>query len=476
MFSRRIFVALTAMILFVSACVPFVYPNPPTPADYCLDAQGREGAAATNAVDIEIWATAPRQHCGRAFGPALAAETVADFAIRAKPRAFNLTSSPYLDKLLAAAADGAAPDIAFAYDYHLPALIEADAIVPLQDCRAQYSAFDQIRPEFWTILSPEQQLWGVPLEAGMTVLFFNKPKLRQLGWSEAQIASLPQEIERGAFTLDDMLREAQRAIAQGVVEPGFGFTPRSAKNQTFFQTYIAFGGRLVDAEQDKLMVDRNALAQTYTFQRRLIAENITLENFAGADFNTWGDNVVWRDALSHGRALFWHGYLSDWRRWEMDHIAANEGETYLRDTVGMGLFPSGIAGQPGAVLLSEIGFYVLLSEKAAGHNSREAACALLAASIGPEINIEHSARSMQLSVLQSKLLSADNLGYPMSQAIDMRDFLFARPARHPLYPDYKKILIDTMFQAETGKLTPDAAADAAISQLRRQLGDHIIVE
>lgn len=85
-------------------------------------------------------------------------------------------------------------------------------------------------------------------------MFFHKGKLRELGWSEAQVDELPARLENGTFTLDDLVHTSRQAIDRRVVQKGFAYWHRPQPGFDFLQYYVAYGGALYDERRGKLVL------------------------------------------------------------------------------------------------------------------------------------------------------------------------------------------------------------------------------
>jgi inositol-phosphate transport system substrate-binding protein len=464
---------LSVALVLLSACLPAAGPA----SSSAGAAIGRElagQAAQAGQVEIVIWAPAYRQLHGRLDGPVQASAKVTDFNLKLTPVNFDeLSENDFWAEVARAAEAGEGPDIAFAYTAHVLDWASAGYLAPLDECRARYPEFDDVMPGLWPMLTWHDQVWGIPLEINVRLLFFSKPKLKALGWSEAQIAALPGQIEAGEFTLDDLVATAQVATQQGVVQPGFGYWPGPYKGTDFMHVYTAYGGRQYDLQQDKFVIVVDALAQAYAFQRRLAEAGVRLDNFLGPENSTWASRLLYRDTVAHNRALFWDGNLGDWPKWAMDYVDQLGGQDYLFETVGYALRPSGLKGRPGNAGVS-LGAYVITSERASGRQNQAAACALLAKTMAPEINARHAAESATLGVLSSP---AGQAAYAQdrltAEAMPMRGFIWSGPWHDSTY---KGIIMDFMIQAENGDMAPPAAAAAAVERLQRELGEALLVE
>lgn len=453
-------ILLIALALALSACQqPAVAP----------EGAAEEAAPAAGTVTLDVWAEANDVEHWRADGPAKAAEMVEDFDIEVNAVNDDSGWGDYKKKFTLAADAGEAPDIIVSGHEDIPVWGNAGYIVPFDECKAKYPEFDDVIDNLWDAATWQGQIWGVPQDTEARPMFFNKQKLAELGWSEEEIAALPEKIKNGEYTLDDMIATAKEAVEKGVVEPGHGYWHRPRKGGDFIQYYAAYGGRLYDAEQDKLVVDQEALKDWYAFQRRVVEEGITPENYIGTEWS------IWHDTVSQGNALFWNGGIWQWADWAANYVADQGGEDYLFEFVGYALQPSGVKGQPG-VTLSHPLVYMMTSESATGENNQDAACALLAKTITPEINTLHAVDSTHLGVLKSQ---ADYPDYAnnrfLSDVLYMLDYNFYQP-NHVMYGSYFDIVWDFMVKAENGDMSPEDAANAAIEQLQVELGDMVIVE
>jgi inositol-phosphate transport system substrate-binding protein len=332
-----------------------------------------------------------------------------------------------------------------------------------------YPEFDDVIESLWFSGEWGGDVWAVPQDTEARPMFFSKIKLRELGWSEDEIDALPDKILNGEFTLEDMIATGKEAIEAGVIEPGYGYWHRSSKGGDFLQYYFAFGGEVYDPAEDKLVVVKDALTKWYAFQRRVVDEGLTPENYIGTD------SSIWHDTVSHGEALFFNGGVWHWANWAENYVKDLGGQDFLFENIGYALQP---AGEPGmkAGTLSHPLVYMIATESAAGDEGfYDLACAVLAKTTTPELNTLHAVGSTHLGILTSQ---ADNEDYAadtfLSDTLYMLDHNYYAP-NHVMYGPYFDILFDYMLRTENGELEAEAAAEAAIQQLQVEVGDFLIV-
>ncbi|MBE9593034.1 MAG: extracellular solute-binding protein, partial [Proteobacteria bacterium] len=110
----------------------------------------------------------------------------------------------------------------------------------------EFPIYNLVFDTLWDCTKYKGETWGVPQDAEARPLYWNKTLLKKLGWSDGDIAALPGKIEKGEFTLYDMLETAKQAVDKGVVEPGNGFWTRPKNGPDFTPFYYAFGGETID--------------------------------------------------------------------------------------------------------------------------------------------------------------------------------------------------------------------------------------
>ena len=438
----------------------------------------KEVEVAADVFNIEVWAEANEVEHWRADAPMKAAPLVNEMLEEAgDPRRVTVDGlnddagwADYKKKFTLAADAGEAPHIVCSGHEDVPVWANAGYIVPFDECRNMYPEYDNVIESLWFAGEWSGKLWAVPQDTEARPMFFNKAKLRELGWTEEEIDALPDQIKSGEFTLDDMIATAKEAIDAGVVEPGYGYWHRPSKGGDHLQYYFAFGGRLYDPEADKLVVVEDALIKWYAFQRRVVEEGITPEGFIGTDWS------IWHDTVSHGNVMFWNGGVWHWADWAENYVKDLGGQEYLFENVGYALQPAGEEGlDPGT--LSHPLVYMIVSEEATGDEGYyDLACAVLAETSTAEMNTLHAVGSTHLGMNKEQAnyepYKADRF---LSDTLYMLDYNYYQP-NHVMYGPYFDIVWDNMVKAENGELSPEEAAAQAIALLEVELSDYVMFE
>lgn len=464
------FLVLTLMLVIFTSSVPPFRAPPPTSADYCGIDPARLAQPPQHKVVIEVWASAPRQQCLRAYAPWWAAEQNPQLGLAVKVRANNINADPYRDELLAAAAQGKAPDISFLYHYQLSYLLKGDYLFPLEDCR-KLPALREIPDRLWTTMSPDGKAWSVPFEIEAYLLYYNKAMLRQLGWSELALRQLPAQIASGEFDFNDLLHVAEAAVARGVTRAGLAFVPLPNQRNGTADLYSAFGGTLFDWQRKQFLLHQPTLQKTFTFLAALRRHDLMDSAFANENFNDWGNNVMVRDAVAHGRILFNHGYASDWQQMVMDYTNNEASKIALQGRIGVALLPVDDKSQAGRMFGYDLNGYVIFNEKATGRNNQDAACRLLAALHITNLAQHHADKASQPTVRGGEIVMPAD--WPQ---IGLQQIIW-RPDAHPdFYATYARIVAEMAVAVEAGTMDPEAATLRVMAELQAELGDQLVVE
>jgi len=379
--------------------------------------------------------------------------------------------SDYKKKFAMAAEDGQGPDIVVSGHEDIPIWANAGYIIPLADSVSEIKSmapeFDDVIVSLWNSTIWHGKIWAVPQDTEARPMFFSKSKLRELGWSEEKIEALPDEIAKGNFSLEDLISTAQDAIKAGVVKPGYGYWHRPRKGGDYIQYYVSNGGTMYDAEQDKLVIVKDALIKWYAFQRKIVDTGITPDKYIGTEWK------IWHDVVANSNALFWNGGIWQWNDWAKNYTEG--GEAVLNQNTGYALQPAAQRGGKAGTLSHPL-VYMITTEKVSGNGNRDIVLRLLEKMTTPELNTRHAVDSTHIGILESqKTYPAYIDSEFLSNVTYMLDYNYYQP-NHVMYGMWFDTVWDGMLAAEQGEKTPEEAADGVIELLKMELGDSIIVK
>jgi inositol-phosphate transport system substrate-binding protein len=376
----------------------------------------------------------------------------------------NIGWGDYKNEFVLASEAGAAPDIILSGHEDIGAWAPAGLIVPITDRIDDYPEFADMVPGLWDTVSFEGEVWGIPQDAEARPLFYSKLLLADLGWSDAEIESLPERIRSGEFTFRDMLDVAEEAVQAGVVEEGNGFWHRPTNGPDFLYWYFGMGGEIID-EEGQLVFDPPAAEKVYETMAEMVDRGIIRRDLIGSDFNT----LYHPGVASADTVLFAAGGTWNWPNWALNFVADRGGDDYLQENVGFALIPAMETGEP--ITLTHPLVYLVSS----GSPNQDVALALLAAISTPELNNLHAVDSFHLGILQSQVESEEYQSHPLlGGAHYMLDYATALP-NHPGWSSWSTAFWTGIQAVQSGDLTPEAAVQTVINQLQNELGDGIVI-
>jgi len=376
----------------------------------------------------------------------------------------NMDWGEYKNEFVLASEAGEAPDIILSGHEDIGAWASAGFILPLDDLIAQHEEFADVVETLWASQVYQGVTYGVPQDAEARPIFYSKLLLRDLGWSEEEIESLPDRVMNGEFTFADMIATAQEAIDEGVIDEGNGFWHRPTNGPDFLYYYYGMGGQVLD-EEGNLVVDRAALVLVYELLGSMTTEGVMRSDMTGIDFNeVWHPTVAQADMI-----LFAAGGTWNWPNWALNYVADQGGDEYLFENVGLTLIPAMETGVP--ITVTHPLSYMISSSS----EHPDVAIALIAAVTTPEANNRHAIDSFHLGILNAQV---DSEVYQenrlLSSAHYMLNYATFLP-NHPGWNSWSSAYYLGIQAVETGEADAEGAADIAINQMVNELGDGITV-
>ncbi len=341
---------------------------------------------------------------------------------------------------------------------------DAGYLLPLDDRLAAHSPFEAVHPSLWPAVRYRGRIWGVPQDTEARPLYYHKGLLAAVGWSEAEIEALPERIRRGEFTWDDLLRTGKEAVAKGVVREGYAYWHRPVNGADFYHTYYAFGGELQDDASGRLVLSRDATLAMYGLLERAVREGVTKPDLIGTSRREW------HRAVTDGRVLFASAGTWTWAQWATEYVDDRGGADYLWKTWGFALHPAARAGER-PTTLSQPQAYMVWKDSA----HAELAVRLLAFATVPELDARHALGSAHLAVLTPTPERPDYRDDPFASAVTyMLDYTTFQPL-HSRFGQFTETFFRGLASVESGQFSAEEATEIVADELRRTLGDDVII-
>jgi inositol-phosphate transport system substrate-binding protein len=372
----------------------------------------------------------------------------------------------YRRKLQLAFESKQAPDIVLSAHIDIAVYSDNGWIISLDDMIKEHWdwVYNDVIESLWSAVSYKGKLWGIPQDTEARPVYFRKDHLIKLGWSEDEIASLPKRVEQGRFTFEDMLNTAAEAVKKNIVQPGYGIWHRPNAGPDWPIPYLAYGGSLYDEKENKLVAEMKVWEKVFDWFERASMKNMGVisDKLIGLDYN--------RDVhptVVAGKTTFWFGGTWHKGQWVSSFgLAEDDFWRYF----GFMLYPAGEKGLK-PVTLSQPVCYMISS------NSKYVRQAFLVITMAtdPYLNSLHANKSAHLAILNSQLNHSE---YKKDRFNAEAGYLVAYSKYQPMHPGwgtYNKVLFDVIKGIEAGQFNAQRAANVLEDELKKQLGDAIII-
>ncbi len=375
----------------------------------------------------------------------------------------NPDAGDYVTEFELASASGQAPDIIAGAAVNIGTWASSGIITDLTDLLDDYPEFEDIIPSLWNSVELSGSRWGVPQDAEARPLYFRKDLLLDLGWSQADVDSLPARLASGEYTWEDMFDTAEEAVNAGVVDKGNGWWPRPKNGPMFLAFYYAAGGSILD-DSGALIYDTAAALKVYELMGDAVARDILVGTRLDGD---WGS---WHNGVAFGNVLFWYGGSWQWAEWAELFLADLGGEEYLFENVGFGPFPAIAGGANTPTTLTNPFTYMVSS----GTENVDLAVLVISKATTKELNTEHAVTSGHLGILTSQ---ADYEPYTsavfLSEVAPILEFTTFQP-NSPFFSAWSEGYYLGIAAVVSGT-PPEDAVNIVVDQLQNELGDNVII-
>lgn len=436
---------------------------------------GPQLSAHAEEVTVKLWARADRSGPLRAGNIVAAAEPL-NAALKAagsdktvKVEVFEGPATGYdadaLDILKAFSVDKG-PDLYVAAHEWVGEFAKSGYAKNLEDfVKANPWAFADVVPVLWNSTKYQGQIHAIPQDSEIRMFFYNKDMLRKIGKDEAFVEGLPDLVDKGEFTMEDLSKLAKEVVDKGAAQVGIIHRPNAGPD--YLMTFAAFGARYMDPESGKLLLPKAEIKKGLEWFAWNAQNGVTPKN------NT---AMVW-DEIQGGfkqeKTFIYHQGI-----WAVGEFMLGDakGATWPKDEEGffkkIGWFhaPAGAKGGEPKNLSHPIVYIV--NPKSA---HADLAAQLVAYASLPYYNTKHAVTTAHTGILNGQRSMPD---YQKAWYLQAATPMLARSTFIPNHPDfgrYNGILFKALQGVETGRLSPDEAIEFLEDELSTELGDRLKV-
>lgn len=365
-----------------------------------------------------------------------------------------LADEDFKQNFIFASKSGNASDIYATTFSNIGWMADGDYLLNLNGIEKEPVFQNQIQG-YWDAVTWNKNIWGVIQDTEARPVYYWKPALKKLGWTDEQIVSLPDKVEKGEFTIDDMDKIAKDAVDKKIVQNGFVPTIGQSDLALLFYSH---GVEMYDKDKAEYVLDKAHMTDTLKWLKGLLDNKVLTTSALGAPKD---DNLK---AMINGETMFMTAGVWDeakWRTRGMEKTQGNVSTDYIMQNVGVMLMPpTEKGGKP--VTVSGPWTYVVSKQT----KSPELAKRLLTYVSAPELQKEHDKQSSHLPFTKEglEMIKDDPWLSANSYLINYSKFI----PNDPDQPKFGKIYTDAIKNIAGGK-SPEETLSLMEEQMKLNL-------
>ncbi|SFJ40541.1 inositol-phosphate transport system substrate-binding protein [Paenibacillus sp. UNC496MF] len=348
-----------------------------------------------------------------------------------------LADDDFKQNFIFASKSGNAADIYATTFSNIGWMADGDYLLNLDGIEKEAVFRNQI-PGYWDAVTWDKHIWGVIQDTEARPVYYWKPALKKLGWTDEQIAALPDKAEKGEITIADMDKIAKDAVDRKIVRNGF--VPTTGQSDLAL-LYYSHGVEMYDKDKAEYVLDKAHMTDTLKWIKGLLDAKVLPAAALSAPKD---DNLK---AMINGETMFMVAGVWDeakWRTRGMEKTQGNVSTDFIMQNIGVMLMPP---AEKGGKPVTVSGPWTYVVSKQTKHP--ELAKRLLTYVSAPELQKEHDEQSSHLPFTKEgqALIKDDAWLSANSYLINYSRFI----PNDPDQPKFAKIYTDAIKNIATGK-------------------------
>jgi inositol-phosphate transport system substrate-binding protein len=355
------------------------------------------------------------------------------------------------------------PDMFIAAHEWICAFEEDGFVLRLDDHVAEHPEhFGTIFPSLWeSVKCPDGGIYGIPQDAEARMFFYNKNLLREAGYDDEFISSLPERAMAGEVTMDGVIDIAKKVVES--TDAQYGILHRPSKGPDYIMVFQSYDNGFVDAETGNILLERDKLADAFGWFARGVEEGVIPSNMTAMEFD-----AVRREFYT-GNAAFWMYGI-----WDLGSYAfptyglPQEEEAFFADWGWMASPPAEEGGSASSLT------HPIIYAVAADVAEPELAVRLLGHASAADLNTDHAVTTTHIGIKPEQLEDPRYAeAWPLARATELLEITKFLP-NNPQFGDLNGIIYTAIQGVESGRLTAEEAADFVIDEASASLEDVIV--
>jgi len=433
---------------------------------------GAAAPAFAEDITIKLWSRADRSGPMRPGNIVEAAETLNNMLVAAgsdktvKVELIETNAKGFdadaLD-LLKAHSVGDTPDIIVAAHEWIGAFAQAGLAANLDDhIEANPNLYGDVIPSLWEAVKFKGGRYGIPQDSEVRMFFLNNDMLRKAGRSDEFIAGLPEAVNAGEFTMDDLCDLAADVKNSGASELGIVHRPNVGPD--FQMAMASFGIDMFNDEEARLQITKSGLKDYYTWLKSCVDKGAI-----PADMTTYSWDSVHAAFRGEKAVSKFHGIWNLGAQLEAFGIDPLDKDAYFNKITWINA-PAGKKGGAPKNLSHPIVYVV------ADTPNKDLAAMLVALATQHVPNTKHAVGTNHTPVNYGQAAMPDFVtkGWGLVAGVPLLEYAEFMP-NHPKIGQYNAITFQGVQAVETGEMTPDEAVEMVVEELETELGEDVII-
>jgi inositol-phosphate transport system substrate-binding protein len=357
---------------------------------------------------------------------------------------------------------GEGPDMFIAAHEWICAFQSEGFVAKLDEGIAKYPEhFGTIFPSLWESAKCPDGTYGIPQDAEARMFFYNKQLLREAGYDDAFIETMPQRTLSGDLTMDEVLDIAKQVVDKTKAQ--YGILHRPNKGPDYIMVFQSYGNSFVDPATGNLLLERDKLVAAFDWFDRGVKEGVIPANNTAMEFDAL------RKEFYTGNAAFWMYGIWDLGTYAFPTYGLPSDEAaFMADWGWMASPAPEKGGTPGSLT------HPIIYAVAADAEDPELAIRLLGHASAADLNTDHAVTTTHIGIKSEQL---DDPRYaeawPLARATELLKITKFLP-NNPQFGDLNGIIYSALQGVETGRLSAEEAADFVIDEASASLDDVIV--
>ncbi len=323
--------------------------------------------------------------------------------------------------------------------------------------------FEGIFPSLWESTKCQGERYAIPQDAEARMFFYNKQLLRDAGFEDDFIESLPDRVLAGEVTMDDLSDIAKQVVDNTDAE--YGILHRPSIGPDYLMVFQTYGNTFVDEASGDLLLEPDKLEDAFGWFERNVQNGVIPANNTAMEFD-----AIRTEFYAENNAAFWmYGIWDLGSRAFPTYGLPQEEEEFFKNWGWIAAPPAEQGGAPSSLT------HPIIYAVSADVEHPELAVRLLGFASDADLNTDHAVTTTHIGIKEEQLEDPRyQEAWTLARATEMLEFTKYLP-NNPGFGDLNRIIYQAIQGVETGRLTAEDAALFVVDEAEAQL-DGVIVK